>query len=536
MPSATDTTKRSSISLHGDELDRLAKLDEGDLAEVSFAMLLYALSRARASATLQIARGPLRKEIYFEDGTPVDCRSNLVQETLSRFIVTRGRLDEATAEACYRESVTRSVRLGDILIEKQLVSAGELLKILQQNLAHKLLDGFSWRDGSFRVEGRPPRIDSPLKVNVPQLVFIGVNRFATQEQIDSSISPLIGRRLALNPEPPCSIDELKLAADHLPVAEQLRRGITRIDQLAAISGVSSEGLTRLLYALTLIEVVVPADNLSADPAAKPPPPASRRAAPAADEGAGDQASDALRDEIMELALNHRRKTAAQLLAVDADAEVEEIRRQYLAFARRYAPWQLDPSLEERACQLFLAGARAYAELCDRVSDTRTTNVRLTPATSGPGAPEPARPPIADDEGDGRDTFRIQSKLLDPEIQFQRGMELVASSDYGQALEQLEFAADLDPQNLQYAAERAHCRYACDPGKNTQKALEELRDVLRIEPQSGLALFYAGDILRRAGRFDEAESFLKRSLKPMAPDRRPVDALRELTRARKEADD
>ena len=172
-----------SPALHASELERLSRLREGDLAEVSFAMLLYALSRTHTSATLRIERGPLSKEIYFESGVPVDCRSNMIQETLSRFIVSTGRLDQITAESCYRESITRSVRFGDVLIEKELMGAEELLNILQQNLARKLLDGFSWQSGTFRVDGRPPQVDSPLKVNVPQLVFIGVNRFATQEAV-----------------------------------------------------------------------------------------------------------------------------------------------------------------------------------------------------------------------------------------------------------------------------------------------------------------------------------------------------------------
>ena len=43
-------------------------------------------------------------------------------------------------------------------------------------------------------------------------------------------------------------------------------------------------------------------------------------------------------------------------------------------------------------------------------------------------------------------------------------------------------------------------------------------------------YYRGEILRVLGRLDEAEASLKRSIRPMAPDRRPIEALRALRKA------
>ena len=39
---------------------------------------------------------------------------------------------------------------GEILLEHGLVSAVDLFRILQQNLAKKLLDLFTWNEGEFR--------------------------------------------------------------------------------------------------------------------------------------------------------------------------------------------------------------------------------------------------------------------------------------------------------------------------------------------------------------------------------------------------
>ena len=512
------------MKLRTTELDSVAKLQEGDLSEIPFAVLLYALARARRTVSIQIRRGPLLKEIFLEDGVPVDCRSNLVHETLSRFMVSTGRLDEATAADAFRESVARSVRFGDVLLEKELVTAEELIKILQQNLAHKLLDGFSWRDGVFRLTASTPDLDSPLKVNVVQLVLIGVSRFATQEQIDGSIAPLIGTSLAVNPNPVFSVDEIKLPPGHKPLVEALQTKAMRIDELAKATGIAYQDLTRSLYALTLIELVVPADQV---PKSAPAVPESKpqRATKAAVEQptlpAAPKVPEKVRAELMELVLNHRRRDPFDLLGVDPDRATTSAHLCFLAFAEKFAPWRYDESLVEKARDVFLAGARAYAHLCDPDRRRALIKERKTATTIAPKATI-------------TNQFRVETDLLDAEKQFREGVQLAKSGDLTRALNQLEFAADLNPQNALYRSELAFCRFRLDPEANAMTAAEELSAAIRLDPQCGLALYYTGEILRQVGRFDEAEVFLKRALKPMAPDRRPVDALRSLSQERKVA--
>ncbi len=494
------------MTLRTTELDSVAKLQEGDLAEIPFAVLLYALARARRTVSIQIRRGPLHKEIFLEDGVPVDCRSNLVHETLSRFMVSTGRLDEATATDAFRESVARSVRFGDVLIERELVTAEELIKILQQNLAHKLLDGFSWRDGSFRLTASSPELDSPLKVNVVQLVLIGVSRFATQEQIDGSIAPLIGTPLAVNPKPAFSVDEIKLPAGHKPLVEALQAKAMRIDELASATGIAYQDLTRSLYALTLIELVVPADQVPQPVETKPTAPPQRKAKAAPEPPTRPPAArtpttgvpEEVRAELMELVLNHRRRDAFDLLGVDPDRATTTAHLCFLTFAEKFAPWRFEESLTEKARDVFLAGARAYAHLCD--PDRRSALIKQR-KQAAPSAPKATI----------TNQFRVETELLDAEKQYQEGVQLAKSGDLTRALDQLEFAVDLCPQNALYRSELAYCRFRLNPDANAKPAAEELSEAIRLDPQCGLALYYTGEILRQVGRLDEAEVFLRRAL-------------------------
>lgn len=76
---------------------------------------------------------------------PVDCRSNLLHETLSRFMVARGDLTDEVSQECLNKSIVRGLQLGEVLILEGLITASELYRVLQQSLAKKLLDGFTWR-------------------------------------------------------------------------------------------------------------------------------------------------------------------------------------------------------------------------------------------------------------------------------------------------------------------------------------------------------------------------------------------------------
>ena len=52
--------------------------------------------------------------------------------------------------------------------------------------------------------------------------------------------------------------------------------------------------------------------------------------------------------------------------------------------------------------------------------------------------------------------------------------------------------------------------------------------MRADPRCGLAWYYLGVIQGKSARPVEAEESLRKAIRLMAPDRRPIDALKELT--------
>jgi hypothetical protein len=513
-----------------EQLEEIARVREGSLLAVPFAPLLLAHALRQSSLVVEVRRRQVWKRILIENGVPVDCRSNLAHETLGRYMVHEGKLSEEDFTACLSRSAARGVPLGEVLIEHGLISAVDLFRILQQNLAKKLLDLFTWNEGEFRWLDEAPATDSSLKVKVPQLILTGVTRFAPQEEVDMSVAPLVGKKLVLHPSPPFSFDELRLSRHQGQIAEGLRAPGRRMGELAEATQLPVDEITRVLYALSILGMVTTADTLPRDltatgsfprPVLPPPPLPSSATVPVSVPPpvvAADPEVERRRNEIMQAYLSYRRQDAFDLLGAPEEGTAAGFEAAFLDFARRFAPWGLDSAdLAEKARDLFLAGARAYAELSD-VEQRNTLLFRRKTLRD-----ERAKRPVA--------SFAIKTDLLDSESQYKKGKALMDAGKHREALMLLEFAADCDPQNGIYAAELAHCRFLLNPA-GAARALKELNEALRRDPGCGLAAFYAGEIERQVGNTAEAEAHLRRAIKLMSPDRRPIDALKALSTDRK----
>jgi tetratricopeptide (TPR) repeat protein len=259
------------------------------------------------------------------------------------------------------------------------------------------------------------------------------------------------------------------------------------------------------------------DRPSPRAAAAPDTPADtqgREDAAAAD----DQALLLRQTRIVESYLSFRRKDSLEFLELEEGCTVEEIDRAYLEAAEIYAPWSLQAmgvtDFAEQGALLFLRAARAYAEVRD---------------TESRGALLHRRKVLRDQEADRKKAkFSIETDLLDPEEQFQKGMALADRGDLAGALKLLEFASDCDPQSADYRAELAYRRDQFEPSRFRRQSIADLREAVRIDPHCGPAHYYLGLILASEEDFAGAEEALRKSIKLLAPDRRPIDALRELS--------
>lgn len=520
-----------------DQLRAIAHLREGDLAQVPYAVLLHSIAAGSRTVALEIERVPLTKRIIFEKGIPVDCRSNLLHETLPRFMVAQGILSDEQSQDYLGKAASKGLQFGEALILDGVVSASEIFRVLQQNLARKLLDPFTWRQGSFRLLPNQPEVESPLKVNAPQLILTGISKLVPDEEVNSSIGPLVGKKLFLHPQPPYAADDLRLTEGQTRLLSLLEKG-KRIDELAAETTVPFNEIMRFLYCAAILGLVAPEDWLPKETEIPLPGPLrptrvpARASAPVLAQAAPVPAPAATpspvdierqRNQLMEIYLRHRKQDAFELLGLGDDTSAIDIEMRFMEFSARCAPWQFRQAgleaLVDKAEEVFLAGARAFGELVD--AERRTALLLRRKKAREERAGKPAA-----------DRFAIKSELLDSELQHKKGLALMQAGRHREARTQLQFAYDCDPQNAIYRSELAYCKFLETPASEGDRALAELKEALRIDPKCGQAVYYSGMIQTELEQFEVAEQSLQRAIKMMMPDRRPIEGLKVLQERQK----
>ncbi|MEM7051405.1 MAG: DUF4388 domain-containing protein [Acidobacteriota bacterium] len=541
--------------------EEIARLSHGRLDEVPFAAVLHALALEERTAVLSIQRGPLKKEVFFEDGFVVDCRSNLIHETLGRFMMALGKISAEDLHRTLNVSFERGVRLGEVLQEEGIVTAVELARLLQQNLAKKVLDLFTWRDGSYQIVDEVPATGSPLKMKVPQLVVTGVAKFTSTEEIRRMVDALREAGVFWDHMRQGLLEDLRLSSEQQHLAHLLAQG-WGVDEVVAASPIEDQEIFRLLYAFgvlgliaaapqrieTGVEAGVEAVPEAAVEMAPAPVSSAEEAAPVttADEvssglsalaeiAAVDPAADDLvpvvapstavvpefgetdpqpaaepSEALAQIYLDYRGRDAFDLLGVPETVTMSRLRVAFLAFSERFAPWSFpEAGLADKARDLFLAGAQAFGDLADgerrqALIEGRRSRVE-SPVTS---------------------SMAIETDLLDSEKQFEKGKGEMERGDFEQAVTTLQFAADCDPQNAEYRAELAYCRYLAEP-QRLDHAIIELQDVLRLEADCGEANLYLGELLMERDEWQRSEDHLRRANRMLAPDRRPIESLKAL---------
>jgi hypothetical protein len=491
---------------------------EGTLADVPLPLLLHALAMEERTCTLELKARQREKRITFEDGAPVGCVSNLLHETLGKFLVEKGKLSEADYQKALSESIQTGQEMGALLVQKGLISPFDLYKQLQANLGLSLLDCFRWTDARYKLIADVDPPATSVRTNTAQLILTGVANMMPFDAVATHFTFTDDRRFAQVP----GVEGPKLSAKDARLLQALRTRPT-FAELTQRTGFDTETVLRRLYALCVVGVADFADAVDERAASAPAPAAvavveqepAAKAAPAGTPFSDEDES--ARNALMSAFMSHRSQDPFALLGVPEDVQPLALRKAFLAMADRFNPLRFNtPDLKEKAEVLLAAYARAFGVLLEPDLAALWRKRRAAAREKERGAT--GRPST-------EEQFRIKTELLDGRTQFDQGKKRLEGRNFAGAFEYFEYACDIEPRPL-HLAYRAWARYLMKPESHGKLVLQELTEVLRQDASLEEGWFFYGEVSRGESQWAQAEDAYRKAFKLNPKNRRYVDLIQE----------
>lgn len=494
-----------------------------NLSEVPFAEVLAELSDTHLTGSIRISNEAKKAVVYIEDGQVTYAVSNMRQDRLFEILLNTKYITKETLAQV--ENFTNDHLLIEALIERSLMTRGELDFVITKQMEGILTTVFGWESGEwvFSPLARAKET-AKLKIDLRNLLLMYGRKFSEEKAPDRFSS------LQEN----FAVKTYEISGIHLLPEESFI--LSRLDQTFFISlgdiknaSKMGDGLTfKTLYALWLAGYVTrknwnatfSSKKVSEIQSAKltlkkeepkPEPVIPVITAPSINEeldddvlGIGKPDSEITLDQYLNMVENA--ESYYEMLEVDIDADIGEIKTAYFNLAKRFHPdkyhKEADPRLLQRIQDAFTEIARGYETIKNKESrEVYDFRLRKHLQTLKPKdildevkADTPAAQPENTDEASN---------------QFEQGFTLLMNGAYNEAVAYFARAVSLSPGNSRF-----HAYYGKALSKDERqrhKAESELQTAIKMDPQNESYRIMLVEFYTAFGLLKRAEGELQRLL-------------------------
>ncbi len=231
---------------------------EGSFDQLPFARQLARLHRIKSTGRLNVRHGDVEKSIFFQKGQLILVDSNREDELLGTFLIRRKIITQAQLEQGLERLSEWGGRLGDALVAIGAIPAHDIFRLLSEQMSEKLLEVFTWSEGSFGYyENQEPETHGyPLDVDCFQIIVQGCRDRVPFSAMLAMYRDRLNVALMTRSPQPFAVDQLRLRGNELRVANQFAsEGISLKELIHRFTPVQREVVYRTVYLLHQTELL-----------------------------------------------------------------------------------------------------------------------------------------------------------------------------------------------------------------------------------------------------------------------------------------
>ncbi len=180
----------------------------GDISVVGIVEIVGIINSLRKDGVLTFVKEDFRKALYFQGGELVYAVSGLEEDRLGNILFRNGKITrEVLLEVA--DKVKSGTRLGEILMEKKLITPRDVYVGLTQQVKAIFLSLFSYQDGFYIFEEKKPDLRNAVRLSEStlELIMEGMRQYGELSRLRSIISDRESILSQISPSPDIQLNE-----------------------------------------------------------------------------------------------------------------------------------------------------------------------------------------------------------------------------------------------------------------------------------------------------------------------------------------
>jgi tetratricopeptide (TPR) repeat protein len=536
------------------ENDLIEIHESGDLAEIPFPRVFSRFCREKRTGTLDILDKPAQqggrvmKRVLMADGERFSVLGGRPNETLGQVLLEKGKLSAEQYESLKEEAKASDGKIDYGKIEQKILTGAvippaEIPDMLSFQAALKIKTLFATILGHYQLKVQPASDLNSKHVLVPvpvgKLIFEGAMDFYPLSRIKKEFADIDKKSFGPAPDAGERINGMGLPPNVMRWLRNLPESFNWKSMLMRAPG-SKDQATVILLALYFAEIIViPAKEdcfpvgsvykeAPSDAMKKPAADAKKEDKPAAakpesepkvkeepklpieevlDKDMSDEEILAEIDRLLDLALK-KDSTYFDILGVQEKTLPDKVKKVYFKYAKKFHP-DAKPDLfrgevKDKVEDLFTKVSEAYNTLAD--PELRADYIKMIKSRVS------------------KEDMEMAQRAIEAEQELQKAEILLRKGSWAQAVEGLERAVKLQPDEPEYQMYLAWANYKSKGPGELSKSLKIIKQALDKRPKAADGYFFMGHLEKDSGNLNRAEEYFEKA-STMKP--HDVDIKREL---------